>query len=352
MKRFYLLLLVVAVLAVPTVLGAESCFIAVNNLDPSYIEVGKVSMQGHFTADLSSLFAYSLWCPSSRPFDAGSVSFTYAVSNSTSNGSNHVGLVNAFNGEVLLGFQDNCYMRQSVCEVEESCIFMTNGTNNTHVASCDTPNFPMANSYDYPICCQLTEICNNGVDDDEDGAIDCADHDCNNLNANLEPEICTGSPLNTSGCILYFNATTGETVYNPVCLGQPPDPAGSTYFYCNYGINDDPNNPPGTPGVCCPVGYYAEWSVAQGRWFCTPTTECGLDLANFGETCEFDYDSETGPWLSSVYTGDPDYWCNSQVPDLYSPGLTPDPRSTGCCLVQKYGAWDYYLDEDNVKIYG
>lgn len=235
MKRFYLLLLVVVgLIALPSVLGATDCFINLTSGDPSFIEVGKVSTQGHFNANLASLFAYNLWCPSAWPFSSGSVSFTFV--NST-NGSTHVGLVNAFNGEVLLGFQDSCYMRQSVCNAEESCIFKTDGDNNTHVADCNTPNFPMANSFDYPVCCKLTEICNNGVDDDEDGYIDCADSDCYGDPLNIvPPEECTGSPMNTTFCTGPQNAT---------CIGQPPEDTKS--FYCGYGITDDPTNPPGTP---------------------------------------------------------------------------------------------------------
>jgi hypothetical protein len=38
---------------------------------------------------------------------------------------------------------------------------------------------------------------------------------------------------------------------------------------------------------------------------------------------------------------------------LYSPSLPPpDPKSTGCCLISKYGNINYYLDDRNVKIYG
>ena len=118
-------------------------------------------------------------------------------------------------------------------------------------------------------------------------------------------------------------------------------------------MNDNPNNPPNTPGVCCPTGTYSQWDSTLDRWVCRPTSECGLDLSNFGEHCEFDFGLlNRTSWVGAVYTNDPDNWCNSQVPNLYSPSLTPNPRSAGCCLVQKYGAWDYYVDESNIKIYG
>lgn len=38
----------------------------------------------------------------------------------------------------------------------------------------------------------------------------------------------------------------------------------------------------------------------------------------------------------SSYYGDNADWYNSQVPNLFSPGLSPDPRSTGCLILPPY----------------
>ncbi|RKY92140.1 MAG: hypothetical protein DRQ01_06685 [Ignavibacteriae bacterium] len=131
MKRLYLLLLVIiGLLVVPSVLSAPSCKVALFNFDMTFVASGKVSVLGHFTPDLASLYPYTLYCPNSWPFDTGSVSFLYAVDNSTVNGSGHVAVVGSgsgFIGEELLGFHDSCVINKT-CTVEESCIFrMSNG---------------------------------------------------------------------------------------------------------------------------------------------------------------------------------------------------------------------------------
>jgi len=58
--------------------------------------------------------------------------------------------------------------------------------------------------------------------------------------------------------------------------------------------------------------------------------------------------------LSIVYDGDATDWCNTQIPDLYIPLEIPPgyTGSTGCCLIEKYGEVNYWIDEDNVRIWG
>jgi hypothetical protein len=55
---------------------------------------------------------------------------------------------------------------------------MTDGQN-SHVADCDQNALPPATDYNGTLCCEVKEICNDGVDNDGDGLIDCADPECN-----------------------------------------------------------------------------------------------------------------------------------------------------------------------------
>ena len=58
-------------------------------------------------------------------------------------------------------------------------------------------------------------------------------------------------------------------------------------------------------------------------------------------------------WLSEVYSGDAADFCNTQVPNLHEPLETAGySGSNACCLIPKYGELNYWLDEDNVKVYG
>lgn len=68
------------------------------------------------------------------------------------------------------------------------------------------------------------------------------------------------------------------------------------------------------------------------------------------------YPNNPPHWLGSIYGGDPTIWCNAQFNDLnYQPRedvVDTYNGSTGCCLIPKYGEINYWLDENNVKIWG
>ena len=63
--------------------------------------------------------------------------------------------------------------------------------------------------------CNIVEICNNGLDDDGDGFIDCLDGDCaDSLNCDFDPDVCyliaDGSGDSSTGDLFYtFNHQTG-----------------------------------------------------------------------------------------------------------------------------------------------
>ena len=323
-----------------------------------------MSVQGHFQQTDGP---YQLCCPSSWPravwnvvsIDGGISAFNYSVYNPpVQNGSGHVTFggstsgVTDFRGVMPVDAL-SCTIGVS-CSADQACIVQVAGTDNSHVADCNAADTPMPNSFPDKICCHIQEKCWNGVDDNGDGFIDCADPDCNGqLNP---PQVCGnategyGTWQNTSGCVVGYNYTTGTTIYNDSCIGTPPQ---NTPYYCGYGKYDDPVQEP--TGVCCPVGYRPFWNADpfNPHWECKESAQCGINPIS--QACGFDFDLNTTSWYSSAYSGDVNNWCNTQVTDLLYPldDVQPDYQgSTGCCLIPKFGQIDYWLDKNNVKIWG
>jgi hypothetical protein len=50
---------------------------------------------------------------------------------------------------------------------------------NSHIADCDQDNLPADTDYNGTLCCEVKEICTDGIDNDGDGLVDCADPECN-----------------------------------------------------------------------------------------------------------------------------------------------------------------------------
>jgi len=74
-------------------------------------------------------------------------------------------------------------------EPAEQCVFRMSNGGNAHVADCSNSSVPMNNSYSGALCCEISEVCTDGVDNDGDGLVDCADPECNGETgpSNLDP---------------------------------------------------------------------------------------------------------------------------------------------------------------------
>jgi hypothetical protein len=238
-----------------------------------------------------------------------------------------------------------------------------NNENDAHVADCADPTVPQPNAYPYQLCCQIQEACNDGVDNDEDGLVDCVDPDCNeepdisntshpafgnaDMSGDETPEICNFDPDSP-----YSNnaQSTADCVANP---DDCTDPDGDR-FYCAFGDYDAEGNETGESqvGRCCPPGKVPEEDPFTGEWSCGSSDECGVDAVS---DCKFDITTNESAYFNSTYSGNPDDYCVSQVPNLYtSPDdqAVPPTRSQACCQVPKYGKMDYWFKDGNVKIYG
>jgi|GEM_PF-3035071 len=359
------LIFAIFLLCMPAVFAvtANNCYmIATGNCAAGYTAVGHVSSDGHFTTDSTlNNFPYDLCCIN-YGINSGAVSFKYARDPSGSTGQGAVSVnssVTNFAGSIKLGFQNSCYLKQTACDnsASEVCVFKVSNSSDSvpskwksvadssHIADCTTPNTPNANSYPNYVCCKLSEICDNGIDDDGDGAIDCADIDCNHAdNPTISPEFCTGSIYNSSTCayvVRYPNGVPPPTiVYNINCTGQVP--YNNNHYYCSYGRFNQYST-----GLCCPQGKYASYDTGTGLWSCQIAAKCGIDNTF---PCNYDFDSNNAQWLASQYNGN-DFWCQSKMPYLYSPQITPT-MDTACCFIAQNGAVGYYTDAGNVKILG
>lgn len=301
---------------------------------------------------------------------SGVTSFRYAGDGSLLEG--HVSVNSSktnFGESMYMGFPGACFLK-SDCNLSngEICLFKVcdsvldcrlNGSNlysvdNSHIADCNVANHPFNNSFSKQVCCRFDEICGDGLDNDGDGFIDCADNDCNDWpDTNpTNPPFCTGSPYNSSGCVVNYttNPVTGAPIvtYNSSCYGQEPN-SNLWYFYCGYQKVAPASN---NPGLCCRTGTYPVYNPVTG-WRCQASELCGV--TDVDDECDFDFDVENSAWRNSVYEGpEDDKWCQSKFPNYFTPDTIPyaPRRSTGCCLVNMDGTVDYFTAENNVKIFG
>ena len=364
MKEKRVLIWVVILFCMPVVFAATAtnCVISSSSCSSGFTIAGYVSSDGHYTTDSTlNNFPYKLCCVN-YGMGSGAISFKYAQDPPGSTGQGSVSINSTFtnfSGAVKLGFQNSCYLKQTPCDnaASEVCIFKTSNSSdgnlanwkvvadNSQIADCTTPNTPTANSYPNYVCCKLSEICDNGVDDDQDGYIDCADQDCNHYTARTTPEFCTGSPYNTSTCVYVIRHENGAppptTVYNITCQGQPPITPSDLHFYCSYGRNNQYSQ-----GLCCPQGKIA--SSDNGNWTCGDPEICGIDSP---KPCAYDFDTNNAQWMNTPYNGNPNTWCQSNVSYLWSPNIIPT-MDTACCYIAQNGGVGYYTDPNNVRIFG
>ena len=283
MKRGILLVALVLFL-VPFVHAQSTyCYISTNcsdgnapNKTLTYTEYGYVTQLGHYSdtnVTTGFSYTYSLCCPNAYTMGAGGVAFYFSRDNPPlENGSGHVANKSEtyYPDSVSLGA--NCQVRNK-CNADETCMFNMSNATGSHITDCYYGDNPSPANYSLSMCCKLTELCYDGIDNDLDGKIDCADPDCNqDIGAGLPPGYCVdyaktneSSPFNSSGCIeSYINYGNGSVnvTWKPECKGMiPPNPVNPGYYYCaNAGANSDPNNiGEGVPSVCCSVGQVADY---------------------------------------------------------------------------------------------
>ena len=281
---------------------------------------GFVSGDGHYhSVDNAYInFPYRLCCGNADNFNRGDVTFYYTpISPSSYNGSGHV----YFNtsGSVTgllpmrLGFLEGKCSLKSSCVGNEICVFKVNSPDllsaeSSHVADCNAPNFPFTNSFNARLCCSLTEICNDGIDNDGDGFVDCGDEDCKLVGSPEQPAFCQGSNQTSDNCIL----NEDPLLYNPFCAAEPPyfDVLRPHYGYCSFGAGGSPVNQ-GSVGVCCQVGTYASQNPIDGIWYCEESAPCGTGSS---EACNYDFDLNTNDWINSYFQGDINNWCVNRLP--------------------------------------
>mgnify|MGYP006273169997 CR=1 FL=1 len=271
----------------------------------------------------------------------------------------------AFIEEQSLGTNVECRVSNTgSCDSSEVCVFKMNNENDAHVADCADPTVPQPNAYPYQLCCQIQEACNDGVDNDEDGLVDCVDPDCNMQdgvsntsypgydNTDMNP-----SGPQTAGVCDYFDSSesppdspydanmqnTTECVNNP---SNCTDPDGDR-FYCAYGEFDNPDVQP--RGVCCKEGQKPR--AVGDSYVCSSTDECGIASDS---NCNVNITSNETAFFEKTYTNNTDSYCVTQVPNLYTNEDQPTPptKSQACCYVPKHGDMNFWFKDGNVKIYG
>lgn len=328
--KIVILTLFIIILQSISVIAIDGCYID-TSCDAGYEVTGAVSRAGHYTTDASSNYAYKLCCPTSWGVGEGDVAFTYSTDSTTStDGGNHVGSPSNTNfyGQVALGTHLSCQTTQESCGTDRACVFKTSQIDNGHIADC-TEDIPGENNYEYSLCCEIQELCSNGIDDDQDGFIDCADSSCQGPIPLTEADSCTGNFQQSEYCLLNPSACEGSN--------------GETY-YCSPTTDTQGQD----IGFCCPAGTFASQNPFGTGYVCVEAGECGVGT---DYACKYDVRYRAEDWAQSVYTGNAGDWCNSQVPYLYT-GFLQGEYSTGCCQLTIYGEQGYFLHQDNVQIWG
>lgn len=219
------------------------------------------------------------------------------------------------------------------CAMQEACIARV--SENGHITSCeDDIEDGVERNYQNSLCCEVVEDCTTMTDNTGDGFGGCASVQCHeSVFTGFTPQECTGTAQTSSYCI-----------ENPEDCTASDD----VVYYCSHGLFDDPNVQ--SQGFCCPAGTYAEYLDFVG-WTCTESTECGIDPVL--NECGFDINLDFEGWIDSNFEGNPQNWCYSALPELFSPiSSNPSSSSAACCFVDFYGTQDYYIIQGNVRIFG
>jgi hypothetical protein len=235
---------------------------------------------------------------------------------------------------------------------------MSNVTN-AHVSDCSA-EIPESEDYGGRLCCEVREVCYNGIDDDDDGYTDCADTEClgeyppslplpDRPGDPADPDVAQVCDLDPS---IPLEGNYQNTTY---CVNNPGNCTTHTgdRTYCGYGEFDDPSKEP--VGVCCPKGYVpTPHPINPGEWQCSQTDECGLQSFRPWSECAYNISSQESDFFADVYDGDGSNFCNSQVPQLFEePGEQDAPEgSAACCYVPHKGIEDWWFKDGNVQIYG
>ncbi|MBW6490609.1 MAG: hypothetical protein K0B15_05365 [Lentimicrobium sp.] len=276
-----------------------------------------------------------------------------------------------------MGFNDPCFLKKN-CDLtnNEICLFKvcetagcrigseTGRVDSSHIADCNTPNFPFANTFTKQVCCKSEPIaptpenCADGVDNNGNGFIDCADPECHPRTyvdplsgdfVSQSPQQCDPDPIpgnfqTASNCVIGYDPSTFEPIFNDSCVGPDSEnpemfPVVNQSFYCSYGFNDDSSIP---PGFCCPAGTYYDFVFME----CSPFQVCGLGSDFF---CIFNFFNQQFEWLNSFYDGSYN-WCQSYLPNIRT--VLGVSSSEACCPVFAMGTFGFYIVDENVKIFG
>lgn len=115
-------------------------------------------------------------------------------------------------------------------------------------------------------CQTLVENCQNGTDDDEDGAIDCADTDCGSF-------VCAGTPLGWTGPIALWSGTAGTA---PSCAGSYPSDLLDAHDNLTVPPSTCPNCTCTPQGASCPsLSFYYDTTTdcsSSSAWTVTVTS--------------------------------------------------------------------------------
>ncbi len=273
-----------------------------------------------------------------------------------------------FDQPAMLGFSEdsNCKIREDGCGPSplEVCVVRVGNAEQSHVVDCNKDNYPIANSFQGHICCEVTEYCRDGIDNTGNDLIDCADPQCHGAEPPrfTEPRRCDideevwqeGESFHqdTENCVLSFNRAENDLEvieYDERCH----TPVSDEYHYCSYGgIYDgehDVLREDTGVGYCCPKGYYSMYNETTESWQCEEYTDyCGITEDT---PCAYNFYVDNEDWITKRFTGNESDYCHTTIPRLRV--MSPSGgKSEICCPEKGLGTADYFVLDKNIRIFG
>ncbi|GEM_PF-867828 len=188
-----------------------------------------------------------------------------------------------------------CYV---IIETDSTSYYSTNDKDLVNDNKIDTIQ-PVLNAYpslDNDFLDAINEICDNGIDDDGDGLIDCADPDCsNNLNVNLtasNSNICVGETTNLSAVASGGDGNYTYSWDNSLPNGTTHSISPSATTTYNVTVTDG-NGCTATDQVSITVNGFT-LSRAITRVSCPGETDGAINLTvtNASGTINYDWDND------------------------------------------------------------
>lgn len=198
-------------------------------------------------------------------------------------------------------------------------------------------------------CSNTAEVCNNGIDDDGDGAIDSDDPDC---------FVCSEGLLNNPG---FESDMTGWISKNNSTVLQ--EVGGNKYLHISGGAGGIGQDVATTPGTVYSISMYGKKNATEGAWIGLTFFDSGFNIIGANHAAEITstdykryYVAAAAPanaaWVQAFAwknagagTADVDGFCLEEWPITY-----PTCMGDSCTISADFNNYVYSIDDSNADL--